>query len=94
MDPAVEAPQQPSPEPVKTRGRRSPESPAALPAAATATSAPAPELIARRAYALFQARGGDHGNDVEDWLEAERELIDLTAEARILPCEINEPPAN
>jgi hypothetical protein len=30
--------------------------------------------IARRAYELFEARGGDHGHDVEDWLEAEREL--------------------
>jgi hypothetical protein len=28
--------------------------------------------VARKAYELFQARGGDEGRDVEDWLEAER----------------------
>jgi hypothetical protein len=30
--------------------------------------------IARRAYELYRARGGEHGADVEDWLQAEREL--------------------
>lgn len=30
--------------------------------------------IARRAYELYLARGGEHGHDVEDWLRAEREL--------------------
>lgn len=30
--------------------------------------------IARRAYDLFLSRGGAHGYDVEDWLQAEREL--------------------
>ena len=30
--------------------------------------------ISRRAYSLFQAHGGDHGHDVEDWLLAEAEL--------------------
>ena len=30
--------------------------------------------IARRAYDLYQARGGEHGHDVADWLQAEREL--------------------
>lgn len=28
--------------------------------------------VARKAYALFEARGRDEGRDVEDWLEAER----------------------
>lgn len=32
------------------------------------------EEIARRAYALFLARGAAPGRDVEDWLRAEREL--------------------
>ena len=26
------------------------------------------------AYALYLARGAEHGHDVEDWLQAEREL--------------------
>jgi hypothetical protein len=30
--------------------------------------------IARRAYALYLARGGAHGHDVDDWLLAERQL--------------------
>ena len=30
--------------------------------------------VARRAYELFLARGRAEGRDVEDWLEAERQL--------------------
>ena len=30
--------------------------------------------VARRAYDLYLARGCAHGFDVEDWLQAEREL--------------------
>ena len=32
------------------------------------------ESIARRAYQRYQARGGEHGRDQEDWFEAEREM--------------------
>lgn len=32
------------------------------------------DRIARRAYERFQMRGGEHGRDQDDWLEAEREL--------------------
>jgi len=32
------------------------------------------ERVAQRAYQRFEERGGEHGRDVEDWLEAEREL--------------------
>jgi DUF2934 family protein len=28
--------------------------------------------VARKAYELFERRGGESGRDVEDWLEAER----------------------
>jgi hypothetical protein len=31
--------------------------------------------IAERAYQLFQVRGSAHGNDVDDWLRAEREVV-------------------
>ncbi len=31
--------------------------------------------IARRAYELFQLRGGEHGHDWEDWFRAESELL-------------------
>ena len=36
--------------------------------------------IAHHAYDLYLARGCVHGNDVADWLEAERELRRLAAE--------------
>jgi hypothetical protein len=34
------------------------------------------ETIRLRAYELFLARGATHGNDLGDWLNAERELRD------------------
>ena len=34
------------------------------------------EEIAQRAYALYEARGREEGHDLDDWLEAERELLD------------------
>jgi DUF2934 family protein len=35
---------------------------------------PSHDDVARRAYALYQARGAEDGRDVDDWLRAEREL--------------------
>jgi len=32
-------------------------------------------LIARHAYDCFEARGGQHGDDLGDWLRAEEELV-------------------
>jgi hypothetical protein len=37
--------------------------------------------IARRAYALYLARGCEHGHDLDDWLRAERELKHTTGSA-------------
>jgi hypothetical protein len=34
-----------------------------------------PDEIAQRAYELYMARGGAHGNDLDDWLIAESELM-------------------
>jgi hypothetical protein len=31
-------------------------------------------VIARRAFELYETRGGEHGHDLDDWLQAEREL--------------------
>ena len=36
------------------------------------------ETVRHRAYSLFQARGCEHGHDVEDWLVAETELLKAT----------------
>lgn len=35
---------------------------------------PTADDISREAYLLHLARGGAHGSDLEDWLEAERRL--------------------
>ena len=32
--------------------------------------------IARRAYELYEQRGGEHGRDLDDWLLAENRLRD------------------
>ena len=44
------------------------------------TQVPA-ETIRHRAYSFFQARGSEHGHDVEDWLVAEAELGDSHSRA-------------
>jgi hypothetical protein len=35
---------------------------------------PTADEIARRAYLLYEARGRESGSELDDWLEAEREL--------------------
>jgi len=46
---------------------------------------PADADIARRAFELFCERGCQHGRDVEDWLQAERELREEANSAAALP---------
>ena len=41
---------------------------------ATIAGGPTPEEIADEAYRIYLGRGGEHGRDFEDWLEAERRL--------------------
>jgi Protein of unknown function (DUF2934) len=36
-----------------------------------------PEQIEQRAYELYLERGGENGDDLADWLAAERELTEL-----------------
>jgi len=38
------------------------------------------ERIAARAFELYEARGGEHGQDVADWLQAEQEIDDEIGE--------------
>jgi hypothetical protein len=59
--------------------RKAPDVQPSTPAAARSTDSVARRQashddIARRAYALFQERGGQHGDDLADWLRAEAEL--------------------
>lgn len=35
---------------------------------------PSPEQIRSRAFELYKSRGSGHGNDLQDWLQAEAEL--------------------
>ncbi len=44
----------------------------------TAPVEQAQQTVAERAYTLFLARGEAHGDDVADWLTAERELSGAT----------------
>jgi len=30
------------------------------------------EMIEKKAYEIYKQRGGEHGRDLDDWLEAER----------------------
>jgi hypothetical protein len=39
------------------------------------------ERIAQRAYERFEERGRQDGRDLDDWLEAERELSGMSANA-------------
>jgi hypothetical protein len=32
------------------------------------------DAVRARAYELFEARGAEHGHDVDDWLQAKQEL--------------------
>ena len=43
--------------------------------AGPAVRPPTSQAIAGRAYALFLERGGQHGHNLADWLQAERELL-------------------
>ena len=46
--------------------------------ASSADRPPEPRMsrIARRAHEIYEARGGQHGTALEDWLQAEREVDD------------------
>ena len=43
----------------------------------TRISYPAEEQVRARAYQLYLERGGQHGHDADDWLQAEYELMQL-----------------
>jgi DUF2934 family protein len=45
------------------------------PGTGSASDRPSEADIAARAYDRFRARGDEHGHDLDDWLEAERELL-------------------
>ena len=49
------------------------------------------ERITRRAYELYQSRGGEPGHELEDWLQAESEILaSVSEQATHLSGEISE----
>ena len=48
----------------------------------TAASPLRADEVARRAYEIFLARGGEQGRDLDDWLQAELELSKRTVRRR------------
>ena len=38
---------------------------------------PTEEQVRARAYQIYKQRGGQHGHDIDDWLQAEYELLQL-----------------
>jgi hypothetical protein len=59
------------------RSKRPPsrKSPASASSNAIAKELALYERIARRAYKLYEQRGGQAGSELEDWLQAEREIL-------------------
>jgi hypothetical protein len=55
--------------------RSTPRKSVRRPAGKKTNSTPSHADIATRAYDLFVQRGGEHGSDRDDWLRAERELM-------------------
>jgi HSP20 family molecular chaperone IbpA len=46
------------------------------------------ESVGRRAYQFYQSRGGEHGQDLADWLRAESELTGLKEQITQSPDEV------
>jgi hypothetical protein len=44
------------------------------------TLPPSPAEIEARAYQIYLARGAEPGHDMDDWLEAERQLTQASAQ--------------
>ena len=62
-----------------TTSRPTEKSPLVGSESCTAGAHPTQEEIELRAYQIYFERGGAHGNDVDDWLQAERELSEKYA---------------
>jgi Protein of unknown function (DUF2934) len=65
----------------KLRGGTSPK----LRKPRTAKTPPTREDIAFRAYHIYLERGGAPGDELQDWIRAERELLEKAGKARRKP---------
>jgi hypothetical protein len=68
----------------KVGGTPHPESLDAIPSAGSSSQPGESRMnrIARRAHEIYEARGGEHGKAMEDWLKAERQIDAEIDEAR------------
>lgn len=53
-----------------------PSKPATSVTSITTRSVDLQDAIRERAYELYQQRGGHHGADLEDWVRAEKEVLE------------------
>ena len=58
----------------QTRAARKPRTAPRVALKAPIAPEPTAAAVAERAYERFLMRGQEHGKDLDDWLEAEREL--------------------
>ena len=70
---------------VKTVSGTSPETEGLKMSVETNNATDLQGIIARRAYELYQLRGGVPGREFEDWLEAEREVLSALPAAEEAP---------
>jgi hypothetical protein len=59
---------------MRTSKRKASERYQSAPTIHTPQFPPTPEQIRQRAYEIHKARGGAAGRELDDWLQAEREL--------------------
>jgi len=71
----------PSSAPRRTKKAVSAQPPMASPSMQTASNGNLQEEIRRRAYELYLQRGSTPGNESDDWLVAEREVLSRAASA-------------
>ncbi len=59
---------------MKTRKKQDPTASLTVKTNTSSNLPPKPEEIRQRAHEIFLARGGEPGQELEDWLRAEQEL--------------------
>ncbi|MBI3995947.1 MAG: DUF2934 domain-containing protein [Nitrospirae bacterium] len=63
---------------MKEQSKKTSDTPKSSPSETNAMKSALRERIAQKAYELYEKRGGVHGLDTEDWLEAERLVLSET----------------
>lgn len=51
------------------------------------------EQVAKRAFELFEARGGQHGYHIQDWLQAEQEVSVPAPKKKRATAQVRQEPA-